>query len=359
MTTAASSWPPPDLTVANCGEFTLIDYLAATLADVGAATAPTIEGIGDDAAIWTPTPATRAVITTDSLIAGVHFRLDWTTWPDLGHKALAVNLSDIAAMGARPLLATLSLGLTGRELVRDLGAMYRGLGLLAARYGVVLAGGDVVASPDRLGIHVTAIGESWPAAAGRLLTRNTARPGDLIATSGPLGLSAAGLQLLLAGDEQALADPTNAPLLQTHHRPEPQIAYGQVLVAAGVLTAMDLSDGLAGDLAKICTSSRVAAVLDETALPVPALVRQRFPDRWLTLATAGGEDYELLFTLAPSLLPGLREQLAQQQLPAPAIVGTIVPAADAQAMLTLRRTDGTLSPLQRGAFDHFADHSNR
>ncbi|MFN8513120.1 MAG: AIR synthase related protein [Thermomicrobiales bacterium] len=184
-------------TVAALGEFALIGRLAGMLAEVGAASAPDLLGIGDDAAIWSPTPGARNVITTDSLIEGIHFRLDWTSWHDLGHKALAVNLSDVAAMGARPRLAVISLGLTGREPVAGMLDLYRGLGTLAARHGLVVAGGDIVASPDRLGIHVTVIGESWPASGGQLLTRDAARPGDLLAVTGPLGLSAAGLALLL------------------------------------------------------------------------------------------------------------------------------------------------------------------
>jgi thiamine-monophosphate kinase len=322
-------------TIATVGEFALIDLLADALAGVGAATAPDLLGIGDDAAIWTPTPGTRALITTDSLIAGIHFRLDWTSWRDLGHKALAVNLSDIAAMGARPRLATISLALTGAEPLAGLLDLYRGLGTLAAQHGVAIAGGDIVASPERLGLHITVVGESWPEAAGRLLTRDAARPGDLLATSGPLGLSAAGLAILLESKVERrkskddppatqylsadLTSPSDATTdrrppttdfspdsrlttlnyLSAHHRPTPQIAYGRALVAAGVRVAMDLSDGLFGDLAKICARSGVAACIQEAALPVPPALREQFPARWLQFATRGGEDYELLFA-APS-----------------------------------------------------------
>ncbi len=375
-------------TVATLGEFALIDRLAEALAEVRAAAAPNLLGIGDDAAIWTPTPNTRAVITTDSLIAGIHFRLDWTTWHDLGHKALAVNLSDIAAMGARPRLATISLGLTGQERVTDLLDLYRGLGTLAAQHNVIIAGGDIVASPERLGLHLTVIGESWPEADGRLLTRDAAHPGDLLATSGHLGLAAAGLKLLLengpvgewaSGPEGSLHHSTldtrrsllahspTGPLahvahdsrltthdyLTAHHRPEPRITYGRALVAAGVRVAMDLSDGLFGDLAKICARSKVGARIDEAALPVPASLRAQFPNDWRKLATRGGEDYELLFTALPAVIDRLRALCAAQNLPAPAIIGAILPPPASGPPITLGHADGTDEAIGGGAFDHF------
>ncbi|MDP9374818.1 MAG: thiamine-phosphate kinase [Chloroflexota bacterium] len=365
---ADAAAPHPPETVAALGEFALIARLAGVLAETGAAAAPDLLGIGDDAAVWMPTPGTRGVITVDSLIADVHFRLDWTGPRDLGHKALAVNLSDIAAMGARPRLAVVSLGLTGGERVAWVLDLYRGLGALAARYGVVVAGGDIVAAPDRLGLHVTVVGESWPEAGGRVLRRDGARPGDLIAVSGPLGLSAAGLRLLqssvvgrrssdalglpAAGDGGREDDET-AALLTAHHRPEPRVEYGRALVEAGASAAMDLSDGLWGDLAKICARSGVGARVEEAALPVPAAVRRRFPDRWLDLATRGGEDYELLFTLDAPALERLGKRCRALGLPTPAPIGTILPSPPSGGPIVLRRADGTEASVAGGAFDHF------
>ena len=355
-------------TVAEIGEFALIERLAAALASVGAAgvgPAPAAAdadepggtamlGIGDDAAVWTPVPGARAIVTTDSLIEGVHFRLDWTSWRDLGHKALAVNLSDIAAMGGQPRLAVVSLGLTGAEPVAGLLELYRGLGTLAARHGVTVAGGDVVASPDRLGLHVTVIGESWPDLGGRVLTRAGARPGDLLAVSGPLGLAAAGLRLLLggAGDATAAGDDERA-WLEAHVRPEPRVAYGRLLVEAGASAAMDLSDGLFGDLAKICARSGVAARIELAALPVPDALRRRFPGDWLDLATRAGEDYELLFALPPTALDRFGESCSRESLPPPAMIGAVLPAT-AGPPIVLRRPDGREEPVAGGAFDHFA-----
>jgi thiamine-monophosphate kinase len=362
-----------ETTVRSLGEFALIGRLAGALAEVGAASAPDLLGIGDDAAIWLPTPGARSVITTDSLIEGIHFRRDWTTWRDLGHKALAVNLSDIAAMGARPRLAVISLGLTGHEPVAGLLDLYRGLGALAARHGLVVAGGDVVASPDRLSLHVTVIGESWPQAAGRLLTRDAARPGDLLATSGPLGLSAAGLALLLEKGESGTTLATvlarsdtsapnetpslfsflPSPFTLAHHRPEPRIDYGRALVDAGVRAAMDLSDGLWGDLAKICERSGVAARIDAAALPVPVDLKAQFPDRWLHFATRGGEDYELLFAADALALARLRDLCAERHLPPPAIIGEVLPFTAGAPAISLRHPDGAEEIVASGAYDHF------
>lgn len=360
-------------TVRSLGEFALIGRLAVALAEVGAASAPDLLGIGDDAAIWTPTPGARNVITTDSLIEDIHFRLDWTNWRDLGHKALAVNLSDVAAMGARPRLAVISLGLTGREPVAGMLDLYRGLGTLAARHGLVVAGGDIVASPDRLGIHVTVIGESWPESGGQLLTRDAARPGDLLAVTGPLGLSAAGLSLLLASSPptsaqvavaHAESSSTRDSRLATHdyftahHRPEPRIEYGRALIDAGVRAAMDLSDGLWGDLTKICERSRVAARVDASALPVPDDLKAQFPDRWLKFATRGGEDYELLFAGTAAALARLHDLCAERGLPAPTIIGEVLPTSPGEPAIRLRHQDGTEEVVAGGAYDHFAPTSN-
>lgn len=349
--------PSSALTVAALGEFALIDRLAAVLAEEGAAAGGDVLGIGDDAAVWRPTPGARALITVDSLIAGSHFRLDWTGWADLGHKALAVNLSDIAAMGGRPRLAVVSLSLTGAEPVAGLLELYRGLGALAAAHDVVVAGGDVVSSPDRLGLHLTVVGESWPEAGGRVLTRGGARPGDLLVVSGPLGLAAAGLRLLLAsGSSEARDDAVggDAALLAAHHRPEPRVAWGRAALAAGVSAAMDLSDGLWGDLAKLCARSGVGARVDEAALPVPAAVRDHFPESWLELATRGGEDYELLCTLDAAALARLVARCAGLGLPAPIPIGIIVPAPPAGPSIVLRHADGEDEAVRSGAFDHFS-----
>ena len=336
-------------TVREVGEFGLIAALRAALPPATVADPSLVLGIGDDAALWTPTPGETLVITADGLSEGVHFRLDWTDWTSLGHKAMAVNLSDLAAMGAVPRLVTLTLGLRGTERVADLEDLYRGAGALAAAHGVLVAGGDVVASPAGLALHVTALGETR---AGRALTRGGARAGDLVAVSGALGAAAAGLRLLQAGSGRPRATTADL-LLAAHLRPRPRVVLGGLLLDHGASAAMDLSDGLFGDLPKLLAASGVAARLDAAAIPIPAAVRALFPADWFALGTRGGEDYELLFTIAPDAFGPLRGAAAAIGATLTAI-GDIVPVGDGRPSLLLLDADGTESAVAAGAFDHFA-----
>ena len=337
-------------TVRDIGEFGLIAALRAALPPETVAGTDLALGIGDDAAVWRPTPGESLVVTTDSLVEGIHFRLDWTDWASLGHKTLAVNLSDLAAMGAVPRLAVLTLGLRGDEAVADVTDLYRGLGALAARTGVLVAGGDIVASPATRALHLTAIGETR---GGRVLTRAGARPGDLIAVSGTLGAAAAGLRLLQADPTSPLrAAATANILIAAHLRPEPRLALGALLLEHGATAAMDLSDGLLGDLPKLLAASTAAATLDATALPIAAAVRALYPDAWLDLATRGGEDYELLFTAPSAAFAAIATAAAKIDATVTAI-GVIADQGAGTPTLTLRRLDGSERPVAAGAFDHF------
>jgi thiamine-monophosphate kinase len=243
-------------------------------------------------------------------------------------------------------LAVLTLGLRGDERVDDLRTMYAGIGRLAARTGTVIAGGDIVASPHGLALHVTAIGETR---GGRMLVRSGARPGDLVCVSGTLGASAAGFRVLRDGGPARSA--TTADLLiDAHLRPEPRIALGALLLESGASAAMDLSDGLFGDLPKILTASGVSAVIEADAIPVAAAVRALFPRDWFDLATHGGEDYELLFTISPDRFQALQSAAASIGSTLTAI-GKIQPAEVAPQLFLHRH--GTTEPIASGAFDHF------
>lgn len=307
-----------------------------------------MRGIGDDAAIWRSDDDQEQVISTDALIEGVHFRLDWTSWEDLGHKSLAVNLSDLAAMGAEPALAVVTLGLRGDEPVADLEAMYGGMGGLALRHGVVIAGGDIVRVPEQRMISVTAVGT---VARGQALLRSGAGVGDVIGVTGTIGAAAAGMRILMHPQEFK-GHTTASKLTDAHLRPEPRIEAGRLLAQSGATAAIDLSDGLAGDLPKILDASGVSALIDEEDLPVIAAVRALFPESFHELALHGGEDYELLFTMPPDAFAPLMDAARDQGISVTEI-GKIIAMDGHHPPLRVRRHDGTIEPLPSGAFDHF------
>lgn len=338
-------------TVRDIGEFGLIERLRAALPPEVSNASSLSLGIGDDAAVWSPPGADTLVISTDSLVENVHFRLDpgWSTWADVGHKALAVNLSDLAAMGAGAGLAVVTLALTGTELVTDLEEGYRALGALAARSGCLVAGGDIVASPV-VAIHVTVVGQPT---GDHVLQRAGAQPGDLIAVSGTLGASAAGLRLLQTDDEDPRRIATTAgQLIAAHRRPQPRLDLGRILVAQGATSAMDLSDGLLGDLPKILAASDVTADIEIDRLPVASAVRALFPGAWQELAMRGGEDFELLFTFPEAAWPALAAA-ATSAAATVTPIGRITQRDATRPLLSLRHADGTVEAVAGGAFDHF------
>jgi len=262
-------------------------------------------GIGDDAAIISV--GGTAVVTQDLLVEGVHFRRTANGLRDLGHKALAVNLSDLAAMATEPVAAFVGLGLPPGEH-GELDALYDGMEALAARHGVTVAGGDVTAAPV-LVLAVTAIGRPFPGIAP--LARSGGRPGDLLCVTGRLGAAAAGLMVLerpsLAG---GVPDPDG--LRAAHLRPEPRVAAGRALAAGGARALIDLSDGLALDALRMARASGVRARIDVDAVPVAegaARVAVAAGLRPWEPAVVGGEDYELLAAVPPERLEALRAAL--------------------------------------------------
>jgi len=279
------------------GEFELIQRW---LSHFDPGSAGLVVGPGDDAAVVSP-PEGDLVLTTDALVDGVHFLSP--RWPpeDIGHKAVAVNLSDLAAMGAEPLWLLLALGLPSPPPGADwLDALARGAAALARTHGVSLIGGNVSRSPA-LSLTLTAVGR---APRGQHLRRSGAQAGDRVYVSGALGDAALGLQLLLApGQAQAAA---TRPLIAQQRRPTPRVALGQGLL--GIASAcLDISDGLAQDLGHLLTASGVGAEIFLGALPLSEAYRAHQGDRpeaWAP-AVCGGEDYELLFTAPPAQAPAL------------------------------------------------------
>ncbi len=321
------------------------DRLIAGLTALLPPTRHTLLAIGDDAAAFTPPAGELVLVTTDVLMEGVHFRLSWGDLPALGWKALAQNLSDIAAMGGTPTHAVISLALPSSWTPDDAGALYHGLAELAAQSGTDIVGGDTIRSSGPLTLNLTVLGRVPPA---ELLTRSGGHAGDAIYVTGTLGAAAAGLRVLDAG--RSIPDALR-PAIQAQLRPQPRLAAARALATSGRVTAMmDLSDGVATDLHRLCRASGVGAQLDGAAVPIAPVTTHACA--WLAdaacaplrLALCGGEDFELLFTAPAETESLLRERIAPLPLTR---IGTLTAALD-----VLLRTGDRLDLLPWG-FTHF------
>jgi len=289
--------------LSELGEFGLIARLAARF---GQGLPPGMVGIGDDCAVIPWDEGTSLLVTTDLLIEGTHFRLGDLSPRDLGHKALAVNLSDIAAMGGVPESAFLGLGLPESTPVEWVEELIDGLGELAAATGTRVLGGDTTRSTAGVVLDLTVLGRAPTA---HLKLRAGGRPGDVVAVTTSLGDSAAGLRLLLdqasaRPPDEAAAATDELALIRRHVRPHPQLAEGRWLASRPEVHALlDLSDGLDSDLRQILQASSLGATIELDRLPCSAELSRCAARRgWdaLPLAATGGEDYGLLLTLAPA-----------------------------------------------------------
>lgn len=330
------------------GELGWIERVRATHA--GAAGDGLALPIGDDAAVLDIPPGRQVVVTTDMLVEGVHFRRDWSDPYSIGWKAAAVNLSDIAAMGADPTFAFVSLAFVQEETLETLERLYNGFADCLNRYGARLAGGDTNKSPHGLTINVTQLGT---VPTGQAWTRAGARVGDSILVTGTLGNSYGGLALLLQ-DGLARAEKAFPALVAAHRRPQPRVMAARALVAAGckVHAAMDITDGLAGDLAKLCAASGVGARVAAAQIPVSddlrAAARALGQDA-VQMALAGGEDLELLLAVSPDSAASVRALVEETGVMC-CLIGEVVKSG-----LRVVGTDGedVLVPGPHG-WDHFA-----
>jgi thiamine-monophosphate kinase len=273
------------------------DELIPQLKEITARAAPeaVLLGIGDDAAVWQPSRSRRSVITTDALVEGVHFTRAAMSAAEAGHRALASNLSDIAAMGAKPVLATIAFGAGPGADDAWILDCYRGIAALAERARCAIAGGDIVRAPAIV-LAITVVGEVRPS---NLKVRSGMRAGDVIAVTGPLGASRAGLAVAVEGALPA-GDPAAAAALRAFRRPEPRLAEGRWLGASrNVRAMMDTSDGLSTDLARLAHASGCGATIEHVPVaPAARAVAERTgadPAQW---ALDGGEDFELLVAVA-------------------------------------------------------------
>lgn len=299
-------------------------------------------GIGDDAALLQVPSDRRLVAAMDTLVEGVHFPVG-TAARSIGHRALAVNLSDLAAMGAEPAWALLSLSLPESN-AEWLVEFSKGLHDLAQRYNVALVGGDTVRGPLVITVQVLGFIEAGPA-----LTRGGARPGDLIYVSGIPGEAAAGLAVI---QSQTVEGEDSELLRHRFNWPEPRVQLGQTLRTLAS-AAMDVSDGLLGDLGKLCQASACSAQLELERLPASPSMRALFDaaasERFALL---GGDDYELLFTVAAGRVPEF-EALVQNTEPGCTRIGRITQRDPGQAVVQCLR-DGRAVVVPATGYDHFS-----
>jgi thiamine-monophosphate kinase len=332
------------------GEFGLIDRFRSRLQY----RSPRIKiGIGDDCAVYTSKTDNYQIITTDSLIENVHFKLSYTTPELLGRKAMSVNVSDIAAMGGTPHLALVSLGIPKSFPVKFLDDFYKGINQVCMEHKIELAGGDTTASPRHLFINITMVGDVKKK---HLIPRSGARPGDKIFVTGTPGQSALGLKLLTSRRKTWKGNPKfQKKMVQAHLDPVPRLSEAGKLVNSRIkITSMiDVSDGLVQDLFHICEDSGVGAVLREEWLPQSAELTELCSLNQLNLMDlilSGGEDYELLFTLKSEDVRKIEKLFHKAKTP----VTQIGEVSAQPEKLVLAKRDGTIKSLQKNmGFNHF------
>jgi thiamine-monophosphate kinase len=336
-------------------EFALIDALARRFASGGSRI---VQGIGDDAAVIVGSTPTWWHITTDLLAEGIHFDLTTTSAESLGYRAAMANLSDIAAMGAVPRYVLTSLAVPRTFKPTQVYQLYAGLMKACRLHQVKLVGGDTSASKAGLFLSIVLIGTTVPK---RALFRHGAHVGDCLYVTGTLGDSRAGLQLLAQDTPSSSAAKPRLRLRQSHQRflvnrhlhPKARLAEGQWLNTARLATAaIDLSDGLSGDLRHLCEESRVGAELDSGSIPMSTACRAYAEAHRLhpvQLALAGGEDYELLFTVPPHKRSTLERQARARGFRVTCI-GAVRPR---RFGIQIRSGDGRTRPIPMTSYEHF------
>jgi thiamine-monophosphate kinase len=342
------STPASAATIADLGERALIERIRAR---IGTASPLLSVGIGDDAAVLVPDRGSLQVLTTDALVEGVHFDLRFSRPRDVGYKALAVNVSDAAAMGANPRAALLSLILPGSFGADDFDALIDGFAEMAAEARVSLAGGNISRSPGPLIVDVSLAGSVKPR---KVLTRGGGRPGDALYVTGTPGAAAAGLGWLRANATRGAADPEDAGLAECvsrYRRPVPRARIGALLGRTRAARAcMDLSDGLADAVTQIAAASGTGAVIDASAIPLHSAATRWFSEQGLdpvATAIAGGDDYELLFAVGPKTRGRLRTVMREARGVAITRIGELTTGSE-----VVVQREGRSEPLPAG-YAHF------
>ncbi|HEX6506735.1 MAG TPA: thiamine-phosphate kinase [Chloroflexota bacterium] len=330
----------PSTLLSHVGEFELIRRIASNLSKGSA-----VVGIGDDAAVLDGPGSDYLLATVDMLVEGVHFRLPETAFDDLGRRAIAVNVSDIAAMGGSPTFALVSLALPHSVRLSDIEVLYEGLRDEGETYGVSIVGGNLTATSGPLSVDTTMLGR---VPRNEVVLRSGGRPGDLLAVTGTLGHAAAQQIAHERGIGLAESKELRAGAIDV---PMPRLAEGRALASGHLVHAMlDISDGLAGDLHHLCEASEVGAVVRSASLPIRAsthAIAEIAGVDAIRLALGGGEDYELLAAIPPDAFAPSRAAVAPTEL---TIVGELV---EAGAGIALEDEHGSRVPLAAEGWTHF------
>jgi len=337
----------PKETMGKVGEFGFIERIRKTLKEDGSSV---VLGVGDDAAILRPTAGQELIFTTDMLVEGKHFDLKTITPWQLGAKTMAVNVSDCAAMGAKPTAVVVSLGVPKDFPVKDLEAFYDGMKGWGESYGARIVGGDTVGS-DQFVVNVALIGEVEK---GRALRRSGAKAGEALFVTGTLGDSAAGLHSLQHPDPKGKDAATL--LVKRHLTPTPRFNVGRYLSSKRLASsAIDVSDGLSSEIHHLCEGSGIGAEIHEEALPLSDSLLHYCEAKDLDplgFALDGGEDYELLFTVPLTRISEAVRNLPGETGTSVRSIGRMVPKAKGVTLITRK---GQRVPLKPKGFDHFSD----
>ncbi|WP_077620344.1 thiamine-phosphate kinase [Bacillus sinesaloumensis] len=304
-----------------------------------------IAGIGDDAALFRPSVGMEQIICMDTMVEGVHFTSATMSPYQIGYKALAVNISDIAAMGGIPTYYLVSIAIPKEWNETDLLSIYEGMAMLADKYHMDLIGGDTVSIANTLVITVTVMGEVEK---GKHLLRSQALPGDIVFVSGTIGDSAAGLNVLLHKGTESSHTEVEKALIRKHQYPTPRVGVGRLLSTLKRVSLNDISDGLASETNEIARASDVSLILDEDKIPLSGEIQKQYKNQALEFALYGGEDFELVGTVAASEWDNL-QKVAKSYGYLISKIGTV---KEGSSSVLLNR-NGELQKLEMKGYNHF------
>ncbi|MCH1627442.1 thiamine-phosphate kinase [Fredinandcohnia sp. SECRCQ15] len=303
-----------------------------------------IEGIGDDAALIHQKPEMEQIICMDTMVEGIHFTTATMSPYQIGYKALAVNISDIAAMGGIPTFYLVSIAIPKCWDEQELLSIYDGMAMLANKYKMDLIGGDTVSTADCLTITVTVIGEIEK---DKHLLRSNAKPGDIVFVTGTVGDSAAGLDVLLHNEDKVFSE-TEKILVYKHQFPQPRVEIGRMLAALPRVSLNDISDGIASEANEIAKASQVVFSIDEDCLPLSKAIREYNNSRSIEWALYGGEDFELIGTMPKSDWENIYKQCDEKGF----IITKIGTVSEGPQKVLLNKKDKSYI-LDKKGYNHF------